>query len=47
MAAGVGKAANSAGVTWFTRSSVVWADRMVAISSWKGFSRSSSQSTSG
>ena len=34
---GVGKAANSFGVTRFTRSSVHWADRMVAHISWNGF----------
>ena len=31
-----GKRANSAGVVRFTRSSVHWADRMVAASSWNG-----------
>ena len=38
-AAAVGKVFQSVGVTWLTRSSVVWADRMVAHSSWKGVSR--------
>ena len=42
MSSGVGYLANSAGVVWFTRRSVVCADRTVAISSWKGFSKSSS-----
>ena len=37
MACGVGKVANSFGVTRFTRSSVHWADRMVAHISWNGF----------
>ena len=32
--AGVGYLANSGGVTMLTRSSVVWADRIVAVSSW-------------
>ena len=35
-ACGVGKRANSAGMTRLTRSSVHWADRMVATSSSKG-----------
>ena len=34
--AGVGYLANSAGVTWFTISSVVCAERIVAVSSWNG-----------
>ena len=38
-----GYAANSAGVTEFTRRSVVWADRIVATSSWNGDVKSSSQ----
>ena len=42
MSSGVGYFANSAGVVWFTRRSVVCADSTVAISSWKGFSKSSS-----
>src|SRR5450432_1608526 len=47
MASGVGYFLKSAGVTRLTRSSVHWADRIVAQTSWKGVSRSSSQSTSG
>lgn len=39
---GVGYAANSAGVVWLTRRSVVWADRTVATSSSKGLRKSSS-----
>src|SRR5690606_41863157 len=39
---GVGYLANSAGVVWLTRRSVVWADSTVATTSWKGFSKSSS-----
>ena len=47
IASGVGKRRNSSGVTLFTRSSVHWAERIVAQTSWNGVSRSSSQSTSG
>ena len=36
MAAGVGKRRKSSGVTMFTRTSVHWAERMVAMRSWKG-----------
>jgi len=32
-------------VTWFTRSSVVWAERMVATSSWKTVWKSSAHSS--
>ena len=46
-AAGVGNAANSSGVTWFTILSVHCADRMVATSSCQGDLWSSSQSASG
>jgi hypothetical protein len=37
IATGLGKAANRAGVTWFTRSSVHWADSTTATSSSNGF----------
>ena len=39
---GVGYLAKRAGVVWLTLRSVVWADRTVATTSWKGFSKSSS-----
>ena len=42
-----GKRRNRTGVTSFTRSSVVWAERIVATESWKAFSKSSSQCASG
>ena len=45
--AGVPYLANSAGVTRLTRTSVVCADRMVAMSSWNGVAKSSSQWASG
>src|SRR5271156_3578512 len=40
-----GYAAKSAGVTMFTRASVLWADRMVAASNWKGSLKSNAQSS--
>ena len=46
-AAGSGNLANSAGVTILTRTSVHWADRMVAISSSSGLEKFSSQCASG
>ena len=45
--AGVGYRANSAGVTLFTISSVHWADRIVATSSWNGIRATSAHSASG
>ena len=45
--AGVPYLANSLGVTRLTRTSVVCADKMVAISSWNGDLKSSSQCASG
>lgn len=42
MSSGVGYFANSAGVVWFTRRSVVCADSTVATSSSNGLSKSSS-----
>ena len=40
-----GYAAKRAGVTMFTRASVLWADRMVAASSWKGSLKSNAHSS--
>jgi hypothetical protein len=39
---GAGYLAKRAGVVWLTRRSVVWADRTVATTSWKGLVKSSS-----
>ena len=47
MAAGVGKRRNSSGVTRFTRTSVHWAERMVATSSSQAERCVSAHSTSG
>ena len=47
MSAGVEAAAKSAGVTWFTRSSVHWADSTTAISSVNGSSCSRGMPASG
>ena len=45
--AGDGYRANSAGVTWLTRTSVVWAESTVATRSWNESVKSSSQHASG
>ena len=46
-AAGSGQRRNNSGVTMFTRLSVHWAERMVAITSWNGVAKSREQWAAG